>query len=151
MYRPRINAFARASARSAARPVAASMAALVLGTALAGCSDIYYDRRDTVSLSGGDAVAANEAAQMIDPWPRQSGNTNIATNGQRMQSAIERYRTNIVTQPVDPMMLQIANQTPATAQSNTNSNSNPVPSIGSGSTTTTTTVVTSAPSASPSQ
>src|ERR1700728_1734552 len=124
MCRPRINALARAMARSASRPIAAAMAALALGTTLAGCSDIYYDRRDTVAVSGGDAIGANEVAQTIDPWPRQSGNTNIATNGQRMQSAIERYRTNIVTQPVDPMMLQIANQTPAPAQSNTHSNNN---------------------------
>jgi hypothetical protein len=141
MCRSRINPLGRTMTRS----IAAAMAALALGTTLAGCSDVYYDHRDTVALSGGDAVAANEVAQMVDPWPRQSGNINLAANGQRMQSAIERYRTNVVTQPVDPMMLEIANQTPATAQSNTNSNNQPVPSIGSGTSTTTTTVVTSAP------
>jgi hypothetical protein len=144
MSRPRTKTLARAMAPSTRRPIAAAMAALALGATLSGCSEAYLDRRDSVALSAGDAVAANEVAQMIDPWPRQSGNTNIATNGQRMQSAIERYRTNVVTQPVDPMMLQVLNQTPPTAQTNTNPNTQPAPSIGSG-TTTTTTVVTSAP------
>ncbi len=94
-------------------------AAVTLGTVLAGCSDLYYDRRDTIALSGGDAVAANEIAQTIDPWPPQSGNTHIATNGQRMQSAIERYRTNKVTPPVNPTTLDIMNTQQATQAAQT--------------------------------
>jgi hypothetical protein len=38
---------------------------------------------------------------MIDPWPRNVGNRNIAFNGEKMQSAVERYRTNRVIPPVD--------------------------------------------------
>jgi hypothetical protein len=53
--------------------------------------------------------------QTVDPWPPESANTRLATNGQRMQSAVERYRTNTVTAPVDPMMLQVANPSPGTA------------------------------------
>jgi len=89
-----------------------------LGVLLAGCSDpgLYLDRRDSIALSAGDAVAANMAMQTIDPWPAHSGNVNLAANGQKMQSAVERYRSNLVTQPVDPMMLQVANTTPSTAQ-----------------------------------
>ena len=81
-------------------------AAVALGAILAGCSDpgLYLDRRDTIALSAGDAVAANAVEQMVDPWPPASGNTNIAFNGQRMQMAIERYRINKVTDPVDPMI-----------------------------------------------
>jgi hypothetical protein len=92
----------------------------LLGVLLAGCSDpgLYLDRRDTIALGAGDAVAADAAMQTVDPWPRESGNTHIAANGQRMQSAVERYRTNNVTQPVDPMMLQVSNQTPTTLQIN---------------------------------
>jgi hypothetical protein len=75
-------------------------AVLLLGTALAGCSDIYYDRRETISLGAKDAVASNEIEQTIDPWPRQSGNTNLAFNGEKMQSAQERYRQNRVIPPV---------------------------------------------------
>jgi len=135
--------------RAMTRATAVAIAAATLGAMLGGCSDTYLDRRDTIALGGGDAVAADQVMQMNDPWPRQSGNTALATNGQRMQSGIERYRTNIVTQPVDPMQLQTANQTPATAQSNSSSNNPaPVPSIAPGTTTTTTTVVTAAPQAS---
>ena len=83
-------------------------AALALCSMVAGCSDIYFDRRETIALSGGDAVAANAVAQTIDPWPPRSGNTNIAFNGQRMQSAVEHYRLNKVAPPVDPMMMQVA-------------------------------------------
>lgn len=72
-------------------------------TALTGCSDIYYDRRDTIAFSGGDAVKTDEIAQMVDPWPRSSANRDIPFNGQKMQSAVERYRTNKVIPPVSGM------------------------------------------------
>ena len=67
--------------------------------ALAGCSE-YTDRRDTIALSGGNSVSTNQVTQMVDPWPRESANRNIAFNGEKMQSAVERYRTNKVIQPV---------------------------------------------------
>ena len=100
---------------------------------------MYFDRREGVTLGAGDAVAANAAMQTIDPWPARSGNTNIAFNGQRMQSAVERYRTNNVTQPVDPMQIESGNQVPATIQVAPPA-TGPVQSIGSGSSTTTTVV-----------
>ena len=103
MYRPTIRPAVRAMA-----------AAVAFGALLAGCSDLYYARRDTIALSAGDAIAANAAEQTIDPWPRSSGNTNIAFNGQKMQSAVERYRTNKVIPPVDPENLEQTNQTPPT-------------------------------------
>jgi len=98
-----------------------------IGALLAGCSDpgLYLDRRDSIALGAGDAVAANAASQTIDPWPPQSGNTHLTFNGQKMQSAVERYRTNAVTQPVDPMMLQTANPTPTAVQVNNNQPSVP--------------------------
>lgn len=75
-------------------------AALCAGV-LAGCadSDLYLDRRDTVSLHAGDAVAANIIVQAVDPWPRVAGNRDIPANGDRMQAAGERYRTGKVTSP----------------------------------------------------
>ena len=76
-------------------------ATVLLGALLAGCSDIYYDRRETVAFGAGDAVAANEVEQMIDPWPPHSNNKNLTFNGERMQRAIECYRVDKVTQPVD--------------------------------------------------
>jgi len=77
-------------------PRALALAALM--TALAGCSE-YLDRRDTISLNGGNSVASNEVSQMVDPWPRDSANKNIAFSGAKMQSAVERYRTNRVITP----------------------------------------------------
>jgi hypothetical protein len=72
-----------------------------LGGLLAGCSDpgLYWDRRETIALSANDAVSANEATQTVDPWPRGSGNRNITYNGQKMQAAVERYRTDRVIPP----------------------------------------------------
>jgi len=86
---------------------------VTLAALLTGCSDLYLDRRDAIALSTGDTVAANAIEQMRDPWPPNSANTNIAFNGQKMQSAIERYRTDKVTPPVDPMALE-GNVSPAT-------------------------------------
>jgi hypothetical protein len=84
------------------RPSSKLAGALALVTALAalsGCSE-YLDRRDTIALGGGNAVATDKVVQMVDPWPRASADRNIAFNGPKMQSAIERYRTNRVIPPV---------------------------------------------------
>ena len=70
------------------------------GLFLGGCSDIYYDRRETIALGGDDALASNRAIHMVDPWPRHSENRNLAFNGQRSQSAVERYQHNKVIEPV---------------------------------------------------
>ena len=90
MSRPRTERAARAIAAAAA-----------LGALLAGCSDIYYDRRETVALGADDAVAANMVEQMVDPWPPYSNNKNLAFNGDRMQRAVQCYRADKVTQPAD--------------------------------------------------
>jgi hypothetical protein len=74
-------------------------AGVLLAAMLAGCSDLYYDRRDTVSFAAGDAVATARATQTIDPWPRASAERRIAANGVVVQSAVERYRTCQVIQP----------------------------------------------------
>ena len=133
MSRPRIEL---------ARPIGACVAAALLAGTLVGCSDMYFDRRDSIALGAGDAVAADRVMQMNDPWPRQSGNASLAFNGQRMQSAVERYRNNVTTQPVDPMQIEVSNQSPATAQVNVSNAPPPTQSIGSGSNSTTTQVVT---------
>ena len=71
--------------------------ALAATTLLGACTDMYLDRRDSVSFGAGDAVAVNKITQMIDPWPPYAGNRNIAFDGERMTAAAERYRTNKVT------------------------------------------------------
>jgi hypothetical protein len=74
------------------------VAVAALLAALPGCSE-YLDHRDTISLGGGDSVATDKVTQMVDPWPRDSANRNIAYNGAKIESAIERYRTNRVIPP----------------------------------------------------
>lgn len=72
-------------------------AAIALAMILGGCSDIYFDRRDSLSFHAGDAVASNIIAQTVDPWPRSAGNREQPADGERMQRAMERYRTNKTT------------------------------------------------------
>jgi len=74
--------------------------AVLFAAALGGCSDIYFDRRETIALGADDHLQANKVEQMVDPWPRYVGNKNIAFNGERMQGAVERYRHHEVIQPV---------------------------------------------------
>ena len=76
------------------------LAVLALAAPLLGaCTDMYLDRRDSVSFGAGDAVAVNKITQMIDPWPPYAGNRSIAFDGERMAAAAERYRTNKVIEP----------------------------------------------------
>src|SRR5437868_2337884 len=77
------------------------VAAALSGTTLGGCSEYYFDRRDTVSLHSGEAMAANRVTQMIDPWPAASGQRNIAYNGEKAATASERYRTGRIIPPVN--------------------------------------------------
>jgi hypothetical protein len=84
--------------RSATRTIVATA---LLGAALGGCSEYYFDRRDTITLYSGDSVATNRVTQMIDPWPVASGQRNIAYNGEKAATAAERYRTGRVIPPVN--------------------------------------------------
>lgn len=112
-------------AAGCAHLLASVAAAVTLGAVLAGCSDLYYDRRDTVALSAGDAIAANAAEQTVDPWPPHSGDTNIPASGQKMATAVERYRANKTVQPQDAMMLEgIINQQQSAAPAQTTSTNN---------------------------
>lgn len=70
---------------------------VLLGMTLAGCSDLYFDRRESILLSSGNAVAANVAMQTIDPWPAAAADRKPHVNGERIQRAIERYRQNKTT------------------------------------------------------
>ena len=75
---------------------------IACGALLGACSDIYYDRRETVALGANDFNASNIAVQSVDPWPRYVGNKNIAFNGERMQAAVERSRKHEVIRPISP-------------------------------------------------
>ena len=79
----------------------AILAGALLGATLGGCSDIYFDRRDPISLASGEAMAANRVTHTVDPWSAASGNRNIAYNGEKAAVAAERYRTGRVIPPVN--------------------------------------------------
>ncbi len=68
-----------------------AFAAAALGLALSGCSNQYFERKDTVTFGAGDAVATNIAIQTPDPWPRGSKNTTIAANGAKLARIYRRY------------------------------------------------------------
>lgn len=70
----------------------------LMAMGLSGCNQ-YWERKETVYFGAGDAVAANSAIQVADPWPAGSRNTNIAFDGQHTANAIQRYRTGNVIQP----------------------------------------------------
>ena len=115
---------------SAIRPLAA---AAVLGAMLAGCSDIYYDRRETISLVSGDAVATNRVTHTIDPWSRASANRTIAYNGEKAATASERYRTGRVIPPVNATTSSAAySQAAQQAQSTANSQASSAPAGSNG-------------------
>ena len=88
----------------------AAAAAIALAGMLSACSDIYYDRRETVALGADDHIASNRVAQMIDPWPRYVQNKNIAFNGERAQAAVERYRHDCVFVPINPTTTSLPQQ-----------------------------------------
>jgi hypothetical protein len=104
---------------------------VVIATAVAGCSEMYYDRRDTIALSAGDAVATNKVTQTIDPWSRASANNRIAFNGQRMQKAQDRYNRGQVITPVLPTLVskdyQQVQQQAASTQSSTSQSTSATP------------------------
>lgn len=58
---------------------------------LSGCE--YTARQDTLAPWTGNAVAQNQALQMVDPWPRHAYDANIPTNGERQAAAYRKYAT----------------------------------------------------------
>jgi hypothetical protein len=110
----------------------AAVAAALLGGLLGGCSEYYFDRRDTITLYSGDAVATNRVTQMIDPWPAVSGQRNIAYNGERAATASERYRTGRIIPPVNATTSSAAYAAAAQqAQSTANTQASSAPAAGS--------------------
>jgi hypothetical protein len=120
----------------AARLIAQGAVAVMLGVWLAGCSDTslskYLDRTDTITIGAGDAIAANKVTEVVDPWPAASGNKNIAFNGDKMQAAVQRYRTGKVIQPVDPENAESSNQASSTGNQTTGNAGGSAPAISTG-------------------
>ena len=73
------------------------LALAALLATLAGCSE-YFERSNNVSLTGGNAVATNKVTQMVDPGRRQC-QPRYRLSGERMETAVDRYRAGRVIQP----------------------------------------------------
>ena len=67
-------------------------ACLCAGFTLLGACQDYLARRDTLTQGSGEAVHANAAMHVIDPWPPHAKTIETTTNGERLQHAMERYR-----------------------------------------------------------
>ena len=65
------------------------VAAIAFG--LSGCSNQYFERKDTITFGAGDAVAWNNAQMIADPTPRYASNTNIVTPGETAARAGSDY------------------------------------------------------------
>ncbi len=67
-------------------------AILVLGAAslISGCAD-YMNHRDTITFGLGNAVEANKAIHIQDPFPRVAQNTRIATDGKTINKVMRGY------------------------------------------------------------
>jgi len=70
----------------------------------------YLERKDTVTLSAGDAKEVNRSTQMIAAWPRGVDDRNIPANGQRMAGAVQNYRCG--TAPTSTTSSQTAGALP---------------------------------------
>lgn len=65
---------------------------ILAGIGLNACSNMYYERKDAITLSNGDSVEANKVVQIADPWPKGSQNTNIPMDPVKAAQAMYRYR-----------------------------------------------------------
>lgn len=71
--------------------VSSKLVALVMLVGCGACAP-YLDRSDTLTEGSGEAVQANIAIHVIDPWPAAASRIDRQTNGERVQRAMERYR-----------------------------------------------------------
>ena len=77
--------------------VASALLCLVAALSLGGCYRVlgndegerYFQRKDTVTLSAGDAMRVNAMTHTIHPWPPGVGDPRIPMEGTRAVSAIE--------------------------------------------------------------
>jgi type IV pilus biogenesis protein CpaD/CtpE len=83
-------------------------------------SNQYAERKDSITLGAGDAVASNAALQITNPWPRYSNDTTIAMDGERIARAVARYREGekqpLATVPDTPLYGSTFGSANATSQ-----------------------------------
>ncbi|MBV7520942.1 pilus assembly protein [Ensifer sp. ENS12] len=57
---------------------------------VSGCAD-YMNHRDTITFGAGNAVEANKAIHIQDPFPRVAQNTRIAMDGKTIGKVMRNY------------------------------------------------------------
>ena len=70
---------------------------LVLVIPLAGCMTEDTLRHSGVTGAAGDAIAANTAMQMVDPWPRAVQDTSLSVPAERPQPAEQAVLAPTIT------------------------------------------------------
>jgi hypothetical protein len=69
------------------------LAPMALALLVGACQhDRYSDRRDEITFGTGDAVAANKAMHIIDPWPRASRTVEHGMSGEQAEAAMKKLR-----------------------------------------------------------
>ncbi|MBX5065247.1 hypothetical protein [Rhizobium lentis] len=66
---------------------------LVLAAAglVSGCAD-YMNHRDTITFGAGNAVEANKAIHIEDPFPPEAQRTHIASDGKVIRRVVTQYQ-----------------------------------------------------------
>ncbi|KQZ78324.1 hypothetical protein ASD64_12585 [Mesorhizobium sp. Root157] len=65
------------------RPIRTSCAVLLICAGVGGCAQDDYLRTDGLTVGAGDAIAANTAMQIVDPWQYGVQNTKLVVPAQR--------------------------------------------------------------------
>jgi hypothetical protein len=65
------------------RSIHVSCVVLVVCAGLGGCAQDDYLRTDGLTVGAGDAIAANTAMQIVDPWQYGVQNTRLVVPAER--------------------------------------------------------------------
>lgn len=74
---------------------------ILAGAGLSACSNMYYERKDSITLSHGDSIETNKVLQIADPWPKGSQNTNIPMDPVKAAQAMYKYRCGVSSQGIN--------------------------------------------------
>ncbi|OAP37678.1 pilus assembly protein [Sinorhizobium glycinis] len=88
-----------------------ALLAIAAAGLLSGCAD-YLNHRDSITFGVGNAVEANKAIHIQDPFPRAAYNTQIASDGKVMHRVIRTYQGGGQTSAPAPQAVILPVATP---------------------------------------